>query len=108
MLELLLVLSLLGNGWQFYDKGSIEQSNKQLEQVVIEQEELIEEYYSEKGYLKEKLIEAEREREKIYSRSEERARELEELRNSVPVVRSYLDEQIPESVVEHLRSYRKD
>lgn len=107
MIEILLVLSLLGNGWLFYDKGELEHSNEQLQQVVEEQNNLIGEHYVKVGELEEQLGKAEVERERIITESSKRAIELEKLRNRDSSVDSYLNERIPASVVEHLQAHSK-
>lgn len=108
MLEIILVLSLLGNGFLLKEQGELGQNNKQLQQVVVEQESLIGERYHEIGKLEEKLVEVERNREAIFTKSEERAVELEKLRNTSVVVNNYLNQTIPSGVVEHLQTYRED
>ena len=108
MIEFLLLLSLLGNGVQAYDRGGLKQSNEQLQQVVVEKDNLIGKHYVELDEIEERLNETQRAREEIFTRSEERAVELEKLRNSSVGVDSYLDETIPIELVEHLQAYSED
>jgi len=108
MIELLLVLSLLGNGAQFYDRGGLEHSNEQLQQVVVEKDNLIGRHYVELDKIEAQLSEAESAREEIFARSEERAIELEKLRNRSVGVADYLNETIPSELVEHLQTYSTD
>jgi len=108
MLEILLILSLLGNGWLLQDSGELAQSNKQLQEVVSGQRALIGGAYNEIGKLEKELIKVERVREEIFAQSEERSIELEELRNSNTTVDDYLNQTVPASVVEHLQAYSED
>lgn len=108
MLEILLILSLFGNGWLLQDSGELTQSNKQLQEVVSGQRALIGGAYNEIGKLEKELIKVERVREEVFAKSEARGIELEELRNSNIIVDDYLDQAVPASVVEHLQAYRND
>lgn len=108
IVEVLLILSLLGNGWLLQDRGEIEQNNKQLQQTVVEQEGLLGETYERVTELNKKLVSVESAREEIFTKSEERSIELEKLRNSIPDVDTYLNQRIPPAMVEHLRSYSED
>lgn len=108
MLEILLILSLIGNGWLMQDRGEIEQNNKQLQQTIVDQENLLGESYERTTELNKKLISVEIAREEIFTKSEKRSIELEKLRNSVPDVDTYLNQRIPPAMVEHLQSYSED
>jgi ferredoxin-fold anticodon binding domain-containing protein len=108
MLELILILSLLGNGWLLQERGEMEQGSEQMQQVILQQEELIGGKYSEITELEKQLVKVEIAREEIFTESEERSIELEKLRNSIPDVDTYLNQRIPPAMVEHLRSYRED
>ena len=108
MLEILLILSLLGNGWLLQERGERGQGSEQMQQVILQQEELIEGKYSEITKLEKQLVKVEIAREEIFTKSEERSVELEKLRNSNTDVDTYLNQRIPPAMVEHLRSYSED
>ena len=108
LLEILLVGSLILNGFQFQERGELVQSNKQLQQVTTEQNDLINQHYIDVDKLEEELVQTQKAREEIYARSEERAVELEKLRSTNVSVSVYLNQDIPAELVEHLQDNSKD
>lgn len=108
MLEVLLILALFGNGFLLQERGEMEHSNKQMQQIIVEKDKLLGSKYHEVATLEGQLVKVESAREEIFAESEKRGIELEELRNSSVVVTDYLDQAIPASVVEHLQAYSAD
>ena len=108
MIEILLLIALGLNGWQFNDNGELSHSNKQLSQTVIEQSELLDRYYEKIGDYEAATIVAEQEIKDLYRESETQAVELEKLRNTDPSVDGYLREEIPMGLVGILQASSTD
>ena len=108
ILELLLVVSLLGNGWQAYDSGELSQSNKQLSQVVEEQSALINQHYVDIGNYEEAIIETEREIQELSASQSKQSLAMEKLRNRNPTVSDYLATEVPDELVRLLQASDKN
>jgi Tfp pilus assembly protein PilO len=104
MIEILLVLSLLGNGWQFYEGGKTDQSNIQLVAQIKQNETDLEGFYKERVNHDAIMVKVERDRKNNAQRSEDHAVELERLRNSNSDVNSFLELEIPSDLVLHIKS----
>ena len=108
MIELLLIIALGLNGWQFHENGELSQSNKQISQELVEKTKLMEKYYAQVGDHEEATILAEREIRQLYNESEAQAVELESLRNRDSGVDDYLREEIPMGLIGILQANNSD
>lgn len=108
LLEILLVVSLLGNGYQAMDNGKLSQSNKQLSQVVEEQDALIGEHYVKIGDYQEAIVEVEGVIKRIEADSAKKDIELEVLRYTNTDVRDYLRAEVPQSLADLLQASDQD
>lgn len=104
MIELLLVFSLLGNGWQFYEGGKAEQSNTQLVAQIKQNETDLKGFYKARVNHEAIMVKVERDRKNNAQRSEDHAVELERLRNRNTSVDNFLDMEIPPDLVLHIKS----
>lgn len=108
LLEAILVVSLITNGWQFFQQGELSHSNEQLVQTINGQEKSLSMCYVERGVYERSLGEVEGERDEAYRRSKDQAVELERLRNSNPTVNEFMELELPQDLAKHLRSRSSD
>ena len=104
ILELILLGSLGINGWQFFDRGELSHSNKQLTETVKNQDELIKTHVTEIKDHEENTRKANEVRQGIERRYADQSVQLEKLKVRDSSSRDFLDSELPSGIIELLQA----